>query len=205
MLPTLFALPLAQKFVNAPTAENVGLGDPTGASVMALILLALLLLVPLVGVLLRLGWRRSPSRPRKEARAILIDGSNVIHWQDNTPQLEPLLQVVRNVSGRGLRPGVVFDANVGYKLTGRFLGERALSQILSLPRDQIFVAPKGTQADPFLLDTARHLKAKIVTNDRFRDWVDSYPEVAEPGTLIRGGMRDGRLWLQGLDATEGAL
>jgi hypothetical protein len=206
MLPTLFALPLTQKFVTAPTAGDVGSGGQTDPILIVVMLVALLVLIALlVGALLPLLRRRPPSRPRKVERAILIDGSNVIHWQDNTPQLEPLLQVVRDVSGRGLKPGVVFDANVGYKLTGRFLGERDLSRILSLPRDQIYVVPKGTQADPYLLDTARHLKAQIVTNDRFRDWVDSYPEVAEPGTLIRGGMRDGRVWLKGLPQTEGAL
>ena len=34
-----------------------------------------------------------------------------------------------------------------------------------------------------------------VTNDRFRDWADVHPEVREPGHLIRGGYRDGVLWL----------
>ena len=135
----------------------------------------------------------------------MVDGSNVIYWQDNTPQLEPLLQVVQDLSRRGLKPGVVFDANVGYKLSGKFLGERDLSRLLSLPRDQILVVPKGTQADSFLLETARDLKAPIVTNDRFRDWVDRYPDVAQQGRLITGGIRDGQIWLKGLAAKEGAL
>ena len=153
-------------------------------------------------------WVRRPSRtpsrgerPRvDDGRTILIDGSNVIYWQDNTPQLAPLLQVVQELSGRGLRPGVVFDANVGYKLTGAFLGERELSRMLSLPRDQILVVPKGTQADPYLLETARGLKARIVTNDRYRDWGDRYPDVAHPARLVRGGMRDGKVWLAESDA-----
>jgi hypothetical protein len=144
-----------------------------------------------------------PAGPPRET--VLIDGSNVIHWQDNTPQLAPLLQVVHDLSRRGLKPGVVFDANVGYKLTGKFMGERELSRLLSLPRDQILVVPKGTQADPFLLETARDLKARIVTNDRYRDWSDRFPEVTKPDKLISGEMRDGRAWLRGMDTTEGAL
>lgn len=110
--------------------------------------------------------------------------------------------MVHDLSKQGLKPGVVFDANVGYKLTGKFMGERDLSRMLSLPRDQILVVPKGTQADPYLLETARDLKARIVTNDRFRDWVDRYPDVAKPERLVRGTMRDGRVWLPDLDAKD---
>ena len=41
--------------------------------------------------------------------------------------------------------------------------------------------------------------ARIVSNDRFRDWEDRHPEVRDPGRLIPGGYRDGVLWLA-LDA-----
>lgn len=169
-----------------------------------------LILGALVAVFLVL-WLRRPRRPdapipaSDNRQTILIDGSNVIYWLDNTPQLAPLVQVVHDLSRRGLKPGVVFDANVGYKLTGKFMGERDLSRMLSLPKDQILVVPKGHQADPFLLETARDLKARIVTNDRYRDWVDRYPDVARPETLITGEMRDGRVWLRGMGAKDGAL
>jgi hypothetical protein len=166
----------------------------------------------LVAVFLVLWVRRSrgqrpitPIRPPVDDRqTVLIDGSNVIHWLDNTPQLAPLLQVVADLSGRGLKPGVVFDANVGYKLTGAFMGERDLSRLLSLPKDQILVVPKGTQADPFLLETARDLNARIVTNDRYRDWVDRYPDVVKPERLVTGKVWDGKVLLQGLEAKESA-
>ena len=39
-----------------------------------------------------------------------------------------------------------------------------------------------------------------MTNDRYRDWTEAHPEVAEPGHLIRGGMQDGKVWLQGVEA-----
>ncbi|MCU0912684.1 MAG: hypothetical protein MUE98_15560, partial [Rhodobacteraceae bacterium] len=39
------------------------------------------------------------------------------------------------------------------------------------------------------------LGAQIVTNDRFRDWVERFPEVRQPGHLVRGNYRDGALWL----------
>lgn len=64
--------------------------------------------------------------------------------------------------------------------------------------------PKGKQADPYLLETAREKNARIVTNDRFRDWADTHPEVLQPGFLIRGTIRDGKVDLNGMKATENA-
>lgn len=175
-------------------------------------LFLVLILGALVAVFLVLWFRRSPGKrtsgtgePSDGRQIILVDGSNVIYWLDNSPQFAPLKQVVHDLSLRGFKPGVVFDANIGYKLTGKFMGEREMSRMLSLPRDQILVVPKGTQADPYLLETARGLKARIVTNDRYRDWAERYPDVARPENLVRGEMRDGRVWLKGLAAREGAL
>ena len=39
------------------------------------------------------------------------------------------------------------------------------------------------------------MKARVITNDRFRDWVGDFPEVAQARYLVPGGYRDGRLWL----------
>lgn len=197
MLPLVFVLPLAQTFVTPPSG-----GGSSWASDPMLLLAAFVLgLLWLLVVLLR---RRSRRLSAAAKQPILVDGSNVIHWLDNAPNLGPLLQVVETLTVLGLKPGVVFDANVGYKLTGRFMGEGDLAQLLSLQRDQILVVPKGTQADYYLLETARDLKAQIVTNDRFRDWVEDYPEVEEPGRLIQGGMRDGRIWLDDLEVPAAA-
>lgn len=171
-----------------------------------------LIAVALVAVFLVLWFRRSPGKrtssaaePRADDRqVILVDGSNVIYWLDNSPQFAPLKQVVQDLSRHGFKPGVVCDANIGYRLTGKFMGERELAKLLSLPKDQILVVPKGTQADPYLLETARDIQARIVTNDRYRDWVDRYPDVAKPENLVRGEMRDGRVRLQGMTTKDGA-
>lgn len=198
MLQTLFALPLAQTFVPAPSPPLFGLGGVTDPLVIGL---AVVLGLILLGLTYRA--RRKPV-VEAERQVVLVDGSNVMHWQDNAPNLEPVQMVVRTLIDEGLKPGVVFDANAGYKLVGRFLGEREFARLLSVPRDQILVVPKGTQADPFLLLSARDFGARIVTNDRFRDWAEDHPEVRKPGQLIRGGVRDGRLWLQDLTpATAG--
>ena len=162
----------------------------------------------LVAVFAVLWWRRGGAR-RKGSEAterwILIDGSNVMHWREGEPDLGTVKTVVTQLIALGYAPGVVFDANAGWKLQGRYLHDQEFARLLALPKRQVLVVGKGTQADPFLLQTARAFGARIVTNDRFRDWATDYPEVLEPGFLIRGGMRDGRLWLQGVAVEEGAL
>jgi hypothetical protein len=147
------------------------------------------------------GWRHPPEKglkPQRDRNWILVDGSNVMHWEDNTPQIEPVRRVVAALKARGLDPGVVFDANVGWKLVGRHLGEDELGRILELPADQVLVVPKGSPPDPWLLTTARDFGARIVTNDRFQDWAEEHPEVAEPGFLIRGSVAGDGVWLEGM-------
>ncbi len=119
-----------------------------------------------------------------------------MHWKEDTPQIMPVKSVVQELKRRGFTPGVVFDANAGHKLAGRYLNERDFATMLGLPASQIFVVPKGRQADPYLLDAARGFGARVVTLDRFRDWAEVHPEVKEPGFLVRGGYRSsGEFWL----------
>lgn len=138
--------------------------------------------------------RRKPP-PTSPPRWIVVDGSNVMHWRDETARIETVIEVVEELTARGFSPGVVFDANAGYKLVGRFLDELALARLLDLPTDRVHVVPKGTPADPFILRAARGLGAPIVTNDRYREWVEAHAEIREPGFLIRGRYRDGVLML----------
>ncbi|MEO6300669.1 MAG: hypothetical protein ABIV25_01845 [Paracoccaceae bacterium] len=126
---------------------------------------------------------------------IVIDGSNVMHWKDGTPQIDTLREVVQRLTALGFTPGVVFDANAGYKISGRYRHDWAFGKLLGLPEDRIMVVAKGTPADAKVLEAARGLGARVVTNDRYRDWADDHPEVLKPGYLIRGGYRDGALWL----------
>lgn len=147
-----------------------------------------------------LAWGWSIFRRRPGPRWIVVDGSNVMHWLDGTARMEPVTEVLRELTARGFSPGVVFDANAGYKLEGRYLGEHRLARWLDLPRDRVHVVPKGTPADVFILRSARGLGAQIVTNDRYRDWSADYPEVEGPDLLIRGHYREGRLELAEIPA-----
>ena len=155
----------------------------------------------LVSILLMLRpARRKPTgstnRPTtKAARFILVDGSNVMHWRDNTPDLEPVRAVVASLLSQGYTPGVVFDANVGYKLDGRYRNHYKLARRLGLSHDQVMVVPKGEPADPMILRAARDYGGRVVSQDRFRDWEGDFPELRKPDFRVRGGYDGGKLWL----------
>lgn len=141
------------------------------------------------------GRRPIPGRRSRKGPHVVIDGSNVMHWNGETPHLDTLREVVTTLRGRGFQPGVVFDANAGYKFSDRYLDDRHFAKLLNLPSDWVLVVGKGEPADPTILAAARDLGAKVLTNDRYREWTADFPEVATPGHLVRGGYRDGRLWL----------
>lgn len=152
-------------------------------------------------VLLALAYARRGKRT-SQRKAIVIDGSNAMHWKDGSPQIATLREIVQHIRDLGFTPGVVFDANAGYLLTGRYQNNAAMGRLLGLPDDHVIVVPKGSPADPTILSAARFLDARIVTNDRYRDWVGDHPELGDAGYLIRGGYRAGKLWLD-VEKNEG--
>lgn len=125
---------------------------------------------------------------RPKQNWIVVDGSNVLYWDRDVPNLQSLKYVLGALASEGFVPVVWFDANAGYLIANKYMGPRPLAGALDLPAKNVFVAPKGTPADPLLLSAARKLGARVVTNDKFRDWVDDYPEITEPGFLIWGRM-----------------
>ena len=146
-------------------------------------------------LLLRAVLRGPKGADRTTLGLIILDGSNVMYWKDDTPRIETVREVVRHLSALGFTPGVMFDANAGYLLSGQYRHHGAMGRMLGIHSDRVWVVPKGTPADPYILNAARKLGARIVTNDRYRDWAKDHPEISRPGHLIRGGYRSGELWL----------
>lgn len=138
--------------------------------------------------------QRPPARRGRQTHVIL-DGSNVMHWLGNGPTLDTVRAVLTEATSRGLTPGVIFDANAGHLLFGRYVDDDDFARLLGLPRDRVLVVPAGTPADPTILAAARDLGARVITKDRFRDWAADFPEVGRPGFLVPGGLRDGKVWL----------
>ncbi len=147
-------------------------------------------------LLLVFKWVRQYRSAKDAAQNwIVVDGSNVMHWNDGTPQIGTVRKAVDHVRNLGYQPVVFFDANAGHLTTGKYRHHQWFSMALGLSENRVMVVDKGTPADPYILITARDLEAQIVTNDRFRDWIDAHPEVHEKGRLIRGSYREGKLWL----------
>lgn len=145
--------------------------------------LALLILVGLV------LWPRTRARPVGAARAIVLDGSNVMFWADGTPKLSAVAAVVSDVQRRGFRPIVYFDANVGYKLEGRHADGEELARRLDLAAEQVRVVPSGEPADGILLEAAVEMGARVISNDRFQEWRGTYPALRSRRFLVQGYVR----------------
>jgi hypothetical protein len=156
-------------------------------------------IVAFLYLLLRL--RRQRSVGLMPLAIVVVDGSNVMFWRDNTPRIGTLIVVVRALQAQGLRPVVWFDANAGFHLIGRYAHDGELARALGLSARQVVVVPKGTPADPLLLAGARDLKAAVVSNDRFRDWQANFGDVLA-GQMIRGRMDGNGVVLDGLVPVE---
>ncbi|MEX1660768.1 hypothetical protein AB4874_03770 [Thioclava sp. 15-R06ZXC-3] len=72
----------------------------------------------------------------------------------------------QGAGGAGATPLVWFDANAGYLISQKYRREQSFSKALGLP-------------------------ARIVINDRYRDWVEIYPILKTRDLLIKGRWRDG--------------
>lgn len=138
----------------------------------------------------------APRKARKTAPPVVVDGSNVMHWGGPAPSLAPVAEVIAALTAQGYRPGVVFDANAGYKLAGRYMDDAPLAKALGLPTDRVLVVPRGKPADPVILESARQLGAPVLSNDRFRDWAADFPEVCTQNRVWRGGYVNGVLWIE---------
>jgi hypothetical protein len=82
-----------------------------------------------------------------------------MHWKDGEPNIETVQAVVAKLTAAGFSPGVVFDANAGYNLLGKYKHDDAFGSLLGLPADRVMVVGKGKPADPTILEAARELWA----------------------------------------------
>ncbi len=136
-----------------------------------------------------LFFRLAPRQPRQSKPSkldwVVIDGSNVMHWFDDTPSLSTVASVVEQLTDLGYLSIVWFDANVGYKVGSRYMTERDLARFLPVSSSAIRVAPKGSPADPLLLAEAVRLRGRVVSNDKFRDWTKEFPQLRDDAFLVR--------------------
>lgn len=128
--------------------------------------------------------------------AILVDGSNVMHWGGDA-SAEVLKRVLKSLENKGHAPIVFFDASAGYRLGDRYYNEAKLAALLGRSANHICVVDKGVVADQAILMFASDYGLRVVTNDKYRDWRVQFPHAAKKGNLIGGEWRDGAVVWRG--------
>jgi Zc3h12a-like ribonuclease protein len=120
------------------------------------------------------GRNRAESAKGAASRTVIIDGSNVAHSNEgDTAQLENIQLVLRKARQDGLDPVVLVDAALRHRINHPDEFERLVEN------GTIRQAPAGTDADYFILSFARELNADVVSNDRFRDRQQAFPEIRD--------------------------
>lgn len=161
-----------------------------------LTLIALCALFAALVLALSAWWRgtQSPSRQRG-GKPIAVDGSNLLYWQGDKPQLATVAQILRQLEEQGRHPKIWFDANVGYLVAERYLNAEDLARMLKIDRQDVIIAPKGQPADPLILQAALRRGMPVLSNDRYRDWHEAFPGITAPGALLQGRLSNGQLRL----------
>lgn len=119
----------------------------------------------------------------------VVDGSNVAHAVEGAgPRLEHIRAVCRKLEAEGYRPVVLVDARLRHMIDDPE-GYEAL-----VGEGRIRQAPAGTDADYFILAFAREFDARVVSNDRFRDRQEAFPEVT--ARVIRFMVVEGEVVLE---------
>lgn len=112
--------------------------------------------------------------PGSEGGIAIVDGSNVAFSSEGgDARLENIRLMCEKLEEQGYDPIVVVDAALRHQIDDSD-GYEAM-----VDGGRIRQAPAGTDADYFILSFARELDASVVSNDRFRDRLDAFPEARE--------------------------
>jgi hypothetical protein len=122
----------------------------------------------------------------KGREVVVIDGANVAYEERSAggkPKLSNLLKVRRELEERGFEAVIIVDASLKYGIDDQ-------AQLETLIRSQqIRQVPAGTDADYFIIQFADQLDARVVTNDRYKDYAEQYPWVSQrrmPYMIVKG-------------------
>jgi hypothetical protein len=104
----------------------------------------------------------------------IVDGSNVAHSSEGgAARLANIRLVCEKLEEQGYEPVIVVDAALRHQIDERDAYEQMVGD------GRIRQAPAGTDADYFILSFARELDASVVSNDRFKDRLEAFPEARE--------------------------
>lgn len=111
---------------------------------------------------------------KQDTKVVIIDGSNVAHsTEGDSARLDNIRIVSAKLVEEGYEPVVVVDAALRHQID-----DKAGYEVM-VEDGRIRQAPAGTDADYFILSFARELNASVVSNDRFKDRLEAFPEARE--------------------------
>ena len=119
-------------------------------------------------------------------KTVVIDGANVAYEERSAggkPKLSNLLKVRREMEEHGLEAVIIVDASLKYDIDDQEQLEKLIKS------QQVRQVPAGTDADYFIIQFAEQFNARVVTNDRYKDYADQYPWVHDrrlPYMIVKG-------------------
>ena len=134
----------------------------------------------------------------------LLDGSNILHWDKSGRgcSLKPVLAIAEELKRRGDAYQVYFDASARHLLKSDAAEAEQYEKLLAADPEHFQQVPAGTRADDFLLLIAsQDDSAKIMTQDRFRDYADRYPQVIHSDRLLPGMVIRDMIYFPGINLT----
>ena len=122
-----------------------------------------------------------PTKPK-----LILDGSNVATQTEISRKKVTSLELLKSCKRAIVSeyPGheliIIVDATFKF-----YLPENEVNEYETLVlKGEITPAPGGVVADSIILKSATRNNARVITKDRYRDWVKTYPIVNEAGRII---------------------
>ena len=133
----------------------------------------------------------------------LLDGSNILCLEKDTRgmSLDVLCSITDYLKDQGANYHVYFDATAPHRLRENNKADLGRFDLLTKNNPRHFeIIPARTRADSYLLEEAhRNPRAIILTNDKYEDYFERYPDVLNDWKRRIQPMKimlDGSIWFE---------
>lgn len=103
----------------------------------------------------------------------VVDGTNVAKTGNCKGVLRNLVKMMAYLDEHGLKGLFIVSAKLRHDIDDKQGLEELIQQGI------IHQAPAGVNDDEFILAYSKEFNAKVISNDQFKDYQDSYPEIKE--------------------------
>ena len=123
---------------------------------------------------------------------VVVDASNVAHYvknQKGQPKIANILAAVKALEESEDEFVIIADASLRHDIDDK---DRFLKLLES---DNVEEVPAGNDADHFILEIATNEKAKVLSNDKFRDYAAEFRNIASmriPFVIEKGRLTFGK-------------